>query len=82
MIALFTGISAKPLDGLLMVSAAARRLCRNYRLGSLLQQPHLTADSWRTRPFTALTDPLLASHPGRSLTLGGWLLIGRFLASR
>jgi len=51
-------------------------------LGSLLQQPHLTTDSYAHPTVSALTDPLLASHPGRSVVLGGWLLTGWFLAGR
>jgi hypothetical protein len=51
-------------------------------LGSLLQQPHLTTDSYAHPTISALTDPLLASHPGRSAVLGGWLLTGWFLVSR
>jgi hypothetical protein len=51
-------------------------------LGSLLEQPHLTTDSYAHPTVSALTDPLLASHPGRSAVLGGWLLIGWFLVGR
>jgi hypothetical protein len=51
-------------------------------LGSLLEQPHLTTDSYAHPTVSALTDPLLASHPGRSAVLGGWLLTGWFLAGR
>ncbi|HXW44329.1 MAG TPA: hypothetical protein VEL03_06065 [Streptosporangiaceae bacterium] len=53
-----------------------------WELSSLLQQPHLTTDSYAHPTISALTDPLLASHPGRSLTLGAWLLIGWFLVGR
>ena len=53
-----------------------------WELSSLLQQPHLTTDSQAHPTVSALTDPLLASHPGRSLAIGGWLLIGYFLAGR
>jgi hypothetical protein len=51
-------------------------------LGSLLEQPHLTTDSYAHPTISALTDPLLASHPGRSAVLGGWLLTGWFLVGR
>jgi hypothetical protein len=51
-------------------------------LGSLLEQPHLTTDSYAHPTVSALTDPLLASHPGRSAVLGGWLLTGWFLVGR
>ena len=53
-----------------------------WELSSLLQQPHLTTDSYAHPTISALTDPLLASHPGRSVALGAWLLIGYFLAGR
>ena len=51
-------------------------------LGSLLEQPQLTTDSYAHPTISALTDPLLASHPGRSAVLGGWLLTGWFLVGR
>jgi hypothetical protein len=53
-----------------------------WELSSLLQQPHLTTDSYAHPTISALTDPLLSSHPGRSVALGAWLLIGWFLAGR
>jgi len=53
-----------------------------WELGSLLQQPHLTSDSYAHPTISALTDPLLADHPGRSVALGGWLLIGWFVVGR
>ncbi len=51
-------------------------------LSSLLQQPHLTTDSYAHPTISALTDPVLASSPGRSILLGGWLLIGWLLVGR
>ena len=53
-----------------------------WELSSLLQQPHLTTDSFAHPTISALTDPLLASHPGRSIALGAWLLIGWFVVGR
>jgi hypothetical protein len=53
-----------------------------WELNSLLQQPHLTTDSFAHPTISALTDPLLASHPGRSVALGAWLLIGWFVVGR
>jgi len=53
-----------------------------WELSSLLQQPHLTTDSYAHPTISALTDPLLVSHPGRSVALGAWLLIGWFLVGR
>jgi hypothetical protein len=54
----------------------------SWELSSLLQQPHLTTDSYAHPTISALTDPLLNGHPGRSLVLAGWLLIGWLLAGR
>jgi hypothetical protein len=51
-------------------------------LNSLLEQPHLTTDSYAHPTISALTDPLLASHPGRSVALGAWLLGGWFVVGR
>ena len=53
-----------------------------WELNSLLQQPHLTTDSYAHPTISALTDPLLASHPGRSIALGAWLVIGWFVVGR
>jgi hypothetical protein len=54
----------------------------SWELSSLLQQPHLTTDSYAHPTISALTDPLLAGHPGRSLVLGAWLFVGWLLVSR
>ncbi|HEY2077045.1 MAG TPA: hypothetical protein VGH53_11985 [Streptosporangiaceae bacterium] len=43
--------------------------------------PHLTKDSHAHPTISALTDPVLASSPGRSAVLGGWLLTGWYLVS-
>jgi hypothetical protein len=51
-------------------------------LASLLEQPHLTTDSYAHPTISALPDPVLASFPGRSAVLGGWLLAGRYVVSR
>jgi hypothetical protein len=74
-------LSGKPLRrawlwGVVLVSGGL------LELGSLLEQPHLTTDSYAHPTVSALTDSLLASHPGRSAVLGGWLLTGWFLAGR
>ena len=53
-----------------------------WELSSLLEQPHLTTDSVAHPTISALSDPVLASHPGRTIFLGGWLLLGWFLAGR
>ncbi len=51
-------------------------------LSSLLQQPHLTTDSYAHPTISALTDPLLAGHAGRSALLASWLLTGWYLVTR
>lgn len=53
-----------------------------WELSSLLQQPHLTTDSYAHPTISALSDPVLASHPGRTVFLGGWLFAGWLLAGR
>ena len=53
-----------------------------WELNSLLRQPHLTTDSYAHPTISALSDPLLASHQGRSVGLGVWLALGWFLAGR
>lgn len=53
-----------------------------WELSSLLQQPHLTTDSYAHPTISALSDPVLASHPGRTVFLGGWLVLGWLLAGR
>jgi hypothetical protein len=53
-----------------------------WELSSLLQQPHLTTDSYAHPTISALSDPVLATHPGRAVFLAGWLLLGWFLAGR
>lgn len=53
-----------------------------WELSSLLQQPHLTTDSYAHPTISALSDPVLASHPGRTVFLATWLGLGWFLAGR
>jgi hypothetical protein len=53
-----------------------------WELWSLSQQPSLDTTSWAHPTISALTDPLLVSHPGRSLALGVWLLLGWYLVRR
>jgi hypothetical protein len=53
-----------------------------WELSSLLQQPHLTTDSYAHPTISALSDPVLASHPGRTIFLSAWLVLGWFLAGR
>jgi hypothetical protein len=53
-----------------------------WELVSLLQQPNLATGSYAHPTISTLTDPLLASHPGRSVALAAWLALGWFLAGR
>ena len=53
-----------------------------WELSSLLQQSNLTTDSYAHPTISALADPVLAGHPGRSVIMGIWLLLGWFLAGR
>jgi hypothetical protein len=53
-----------------------------WELASLLQQPDLTTTSYAHPTISALTDPLLGSHAGRSVALAAWLAIGWYLADR
>jgi len=53
-----------------------------WELVSLLLQPDLRTASYAHPTISALTDPLLASHAGRSAALAAWLAIGWFLAGR
>ena len=47
-----------------------------WELSALVQQPSLTADSYAHPTISSLADPLLGSHPGRSLALAIWLGLG------
>ena len=53
-----------------------------WELWSLLQQSSLTATSYAHPTLSALTDPVLATAPGRALVLAGWLLLGGYLVRR
>ena len=50
-----------------------------WELISLLLQPSLTTDSYAHPTISVLTDPVLASHPGRTIVLILWLAFGWFL---
>jgi hypothetical protein len=50
-----------------------------WELTQLLLQPTLTTDSYAHPTISVLTDPLLASHVGRSILLFVWLAAGWFL---
>ena len=53
-----------------------------WELAALLQQPSLTTDSYSHPTISTLTDPLLATSPGRSLVLLAWLALGWYLVER
>jgi hypothetical protein len=53
-----------------------------WELTALLLQPSLTTDSPAHPTISVLTDPLLATHPGRSLVLLLWLGVGFYLMRR
>jgi hypothetical protein len=53
-----------------------------WELTALLLQPSLTTDSAAHPTISVLTDPILATHPGRSIALllwvgGGWFIMQR-----
>jgi hypothetical protein len=50
-----------------------------WELTSLLLQPSFTTDSYAHPTISVLTDPVLASHPGRTVALVLWLAFGWFL---
>jgi hypothetical protein len=53
-----------------------------WELGALLQQPSLTTDSYAHPTISTLTDPLLATPPGRAVLLLAWLAFGWYLVER
>ena len=48
----------------------------------LLQQPSLTTDSYTHPTVSTLTDPVLATGPGRAVVLLAWLAFGWYLVER
>jgi hypothetical protein len=53
-----------------------------WELAALLLQPSLTTPSAAHPTISTLTDPVLASHLGRSITLSLWLVLGWLLLER
>jgi len=53
-----------------------------WELYALLQQPSLTTDSYSHPTISTLTDPLLATSPGRSVLLLAWVALGWYLVER
>jgi len=50
-----------------------------WELEALLLQPSLTVDSQQHPTISTLTDPVLATHGGRTVIMLGWLLAGWYL---
>jgi len=53
-----------------------------WELGALVGQPTLAQSSYAHPTISTLTDPLLASSPGRTVALIGWIALGAFLVER
>ncbi len=75
-----TAVAPEPIGALAWASLfAALGL---FELTNLLLQPSLTTDSYAHPTLSVLTDPLLATHPGRSVGFLLWLAGGWFLVRR
>lgn len=53
-----------------------------WELAALLGQPTLEQSSYAHPTISTLTDPLLASTPGRTIALLGWIALGAYLVDR
>ena len=53
-----------------------------WELAALLLQPSITTDSYAHPTISTLTDPVLASSPGRAVVLAAWLAFGWYLVER
>jgi hypothetical protein len=53
-----------------------------WELDALLQQPSITTDSYAHPTISTLTDPVLATSPGRAVVLFAWLAFGWYLVER
>jgi len=53
-----------------------------WELDALLQQPSITTDSYAHPTISTLTDPVLATSPGRAVVLFAWLSFGWYLVER
>jgi hypothetical protein len=53
-----------------------------WELAALLLQPSITTDSYAHPTISTLTDPVLATSPGRALVLAAWLALGGYLVER
>jgi hypothetical protein len=80
-------VRARPVGGRLPVAgtlawAAVLVVGCLWELGALMQQPSLTADSYSHPTISTLTDPVLATSPGRAVVLLAWLALGWYLVER
>lgn len=58
-------------------------LCASlWELTALLLQPNIETSSYAHPTISTLTDPLLASAPGRIVALLGWIALGAYLVER
>jgi hypothetical protein len=53
-----------------------------WELTALLMQPNIETSSYAHPTISTLTDPLLASAPGRAVALLGWIALGAYLVER
>lgn len=53
-----------------------------WELAALLMQPNIETSSYAHPTISTLTDPLLASAPGRTVALLGWIALGAYLVER
>jgi len=53
-----------------------------WELGALLGQPTLAQSSYAHPTISTLTDPVLATSPGRTAALIVWIALGAFLVER
>jgi hypothetical protein len=53
-----------------------------WELTMLLMQPTLKTDSWPHPTLSTLMDPVLVSHPGRTISMCVWAALGWFLVRR
>ncbi|HEY1331517.1 MAG TPA: hypothetical protein VGH10_08590 [Actinomycetota bacterium] len=53
-----------------------------FELTQLLLQPSLRTDSYAHPTLSVMSDPALATHPGRAIALFVWLAIGWFVIQR
>ena len=53
-----------------------------WELTMLLMQPTLKTDSWAHPTLSTLMDPVLVSHPGRTISMCVWAALGWFLVRR